>query len=140
MGVGNPSQSTTALPSKGSLHKFNSVCAVHLVDELYKNVGAFTLEHLAAVILQVKGELSNLNSKPLFSVLKIDAKAGTYEIRGDFYENYLSCTLIYGFSNLYLGIFGNTTFDNIWLIDRYLPFSPGVDESKPDYGLIINVR
>lgn len=34
MGVGNSAEAST-LPSKGSLHKFNSIAVVHLVDERY---------------------------------------------------------------------------------------------------------
>lgn len=118
MGVGNFEESST-LPSKGSLHKFNSVASVHLVDEEYTDIGGFTVEHLAYVIGLIKKESTFLEVKPLFKMTEISGDVSYYETKGAFYENALSCTLIYGFSNMHLGIFGHTRFDNIWLIDKY---------------------
>ncbi|TNV88034.1 hypothetical protein FGO68_gene5294 [Halteria grandinella] len=139
MGVGNPEESST-LPSKGSLHKFNSVAVVHFVDESYANIGGFTREHLALMIMKVKGQDTTLDAKPLFKMTEIDTSLAYYDIKGAIYTNYLSCTLIYGFSNMHLGIYGNSTFDNIWLIDKYGAFTTSQDESDPDYGLLINVK
>lgn len=56
-------------------------------------------------------------------MLEIDTSLNYYETKGAFYQNILSCTLIYGFSNMQLGIFGSSTFDNIWNIDKYGAFT-----------------
>lgn len=55
MGVVNPDWGHQQM-IRGTLHKFNGVMNVEIVDETYSNIGAFTLEHLKYVLLRMKGE------------------------------------------------------------------------------------
>jgi len=58
-----------------------------------------------------------------------------------FYRDCLSNTLIYSYGQFRFRIGGKTTYDNVWLIDKYkeMQISTG-DDTVPDYALIAYLR
>ena len=113
--------------------------AVDFVNEKYKNIGAFTKEHLLDVIFTLKGESSVLNLKgniPFTNESNVfDGDTTEYS----FFQANLSTSLIHGEMMGRLRILGNCTFSNIWLIDRLNAFSISETSSNTDYGLILRV-
>jgi hypothetical protein len=56
---------------KGSLHSFINIANIDMLEENYLNIGAFTVEHLKEVLLEVKGETTLFPDKPELVLAKI---------------------------------------------------------------------
>jgi hypothetical protein len=127
---------------KGSLHKFINIPMLSLSDETYMDIGAFTVEHLKEVIYKVKGEFTYFKDKPELILSQVDPyNNNIVQITEPFFLNCLSNTLIYNYGGFLMSIGGDTTFENIWLIDRYREFQMSTgDESDTNYGLIAYLR
>jgi hypothetical protein len=113
-----------------------------MLDETYLNIGAFAVEHLKEVILEVKGETTLFPDKPELVLKDMTSdKNNLLLLEEPFFRQCLSNTLIYSFGQTKLRIAGKTIFDNVWLIDKYkeMEISSG-DDQVPDYGLIAYIR
>ena len=113
-----------------------------MINETYLNIGAFTVEHLKEVLLEVKGETTLFLDKPEFVLANMAPDLNNFILLEEpFFRQCLSNTLIYSFGQTKLRIAGKTTFDNVWLIDKYkeMEISTG-DDQVPDYGLIAYLR
>jgi hypothetical protein len=127
---------------KGSLHSFINIANIDMIDETYLNIGAFTVEHLKEVLFEVKGETTLFLDKPEFVLANMAPDLNNFILLEEpFFRQCLSNTLIYSFGQTKLRIAGKTTFDNVWLIDKYkeMEISTG-DDQVPDYGLIAYLR
>lgn len=63
-----------------------------------------------------------------------------YQVRDSFYLNDLSTSLISAYGVTGLTILGNTTFNNIWLIDKSETFKMSDSITDPDFGVILNLK
>lgn len=114
--------------------------AVDFSEELFVNIGAFTLEHLNRVLSEIKRESTTLILKGGLSYLK-ETDLGEVVTNLPFFNDYLSCCLIHANSMAQLRILGKNTFDNVWLIDRKAPMQTAINsERMTDSGLILYLR
>lgn len=140
MGVGEAVK-ISELPTRGSLLKLINIPVCDFKNETFRNIGAFTVEHLEQIILKVKGEPTAIHRKDKFEIENTNPNEQVYMIVNKFYLYYLSHGLIYISGMFQLRIIENTIFDNIWLIDRANPFiAVSGDEAIPDYGLLLYLK
>ncbi len=95
---------------RGSLHKFYNVMVIEMNGDQYLHVMGHTSEFLQLVISKIKGKQEVLvNGKSFFS-----NELGQY----GFFQAFHSCCLFDVYAASIFQIFGQTTFEQIWLVDR----------------------
>ncbi|TNV88024.1 hypothetical protein FGO68_gene15126 [Halteria grandinella] len=128
MGVSRVQDSKTV---RGSLHTMIKIVRTTIENETYVNIGAYTSEYSSFLLNKIMHVTTSYNTyKTLFK-----DQSTLYEgINKQFFEDYISSTLIQIQQSTSVVLGGNILFQNIWLIDRLNALSIGQNQ-----GIILNV-